>query len=131
MITGSVSSKELSAEKGLRAGDYLIDPARMTNNLLKAWLRDTGLDKLFKTGTGPVHQLRAHLVNAIRIAYERGQKSQAIVSKELLEKVAKLEAIEKVWDEHFPVEGLEGIVENNQAPPEYRALVKDMIEVMR
>lgn len=74
MITGTVSSSELSAKKGPRAEDDLIDPTELAKDLVWTWLASSGLEGLFRSNGAALKRLRSLVSAAVRHAYERGQK---------------------------------------------------------
>lgn len=76
MITGIVNSSELST-KSLRAGDYLVDPAKTAKNFLRTWLKASELNKLLKVSSPQLKGLEEMLQQLIRIFYEKGQKQKA------------------------------------------------------
>jgi len=82
MITGSVDSAELTT-KTLRAGDYLIDPEKLAKDLVRTWLEANGLDKLIRSNSPYMNQLKIEIQHAVRIAYERGQQNALLTAAEL------------------------------------------------
>lgn len=91
MIAGCVNSSELTT-KSLRAGDYLVDPKKLADNLVRTWLKGTGLNKLLKVKSVPLLDLREEIATAVRIAYEKGQRSQG---QALREAAKNIEALKK------------------------------------
>lgn len=80
MITGNVPASELDPEKGLRAQDYLIDPYKVADDVINKWVDEYDLFPQLMKVNGKVFMfLKGLIANALREAYERGQKAQPTI----------------------------------------------------